>query len=277
MSGIELRPFLKWAGGKRQLISQIKPYIPNEFNTYYEPFVGAGAILFDLAPNKAIVNDKNGELVNVYREIKNNLEELIRNLEIHLDKHSEEYYYEIRAKDRIESYNLWTDAQKAARFIYLNRTCYNGLYRVNSKGFFNVPFGKYKNPKIVDVELLSEVSRYLNENHIFILNGDFETALTSAKINDFVYIDPPYDPVSTTAAFTSYSNDGFNKEDQIRLKELFDNLNARGCKVLLSNSNTEFINDLYKDYKIELVTAARNINSVASKRGKVYEVLVMNY
>lgn len=277
MSGIELKPFLKWAGGKRQLISQINPYIPNDFNTYYEPFVGAGAILFDLAPDKAIVNDKNEELVNVYREIKNNLEELIRNLEIHLEKHSEEYYYEIRAKDRVESYNLWTDSQKAARFIYLNRTCYNGLYRVNSKGYFNVPFGKYKNPKILDVELLSAVSQYLNKNHIFILNGDFENALTSAKANDFIYIDPPYDPVSNTAAFTSYSNDGFNKMDQIRLKELFDDLNARGCKVLLSNSNTEFINDLYKDYKIELVTAARNINSIASKRGKVYEVLVMNY
>lgn len=277
MNDFNLKPFLKWAGGKRQLISQISPYIPKDFNTYYEPFVGAGAIIFDLMPDKAIINDKNDELINVYRVIKNHLDELISNLEIHLDNHSEDYYYEIRRKDRTESYVNWTNAQKAARFIYLNRTCYNGLYRVNSKGYFNVPYGKYKNPKILDEELLGKVSDYLNSNHIFILNGDFKDALTSAKINDFVYIDPPYDPISETAAFTNYSNDGFNKEDQKRLKELYDDLNRRGCKVMLSNSDTAFINELYADYKIEIVSAARNINSKASKRGKINEVLIMNY
>lgn len=270
-----VQPFLKWAGGKRQLLPEIRKYIPKRINTYYEPFIGAGAVLFDLQKKKAVINDVNSELVNTYNVIKNNIDELIEDLQKH--ENEQDYFYEIRDLDRKPEYNDLTEIERASRLIYLNKTCFNGLFRVNSQGQFNVPFGKYKNPNIVNEIVLRAVHQYLVNNEVEILNGDFAQAVTNAKKGDFVYFDPPYDPVSDTSSFTGYALNGFGKEEQERLRDLFVDLDKRGCKVLLSNSATDFIKDLYKDFHIEIVGASRSINSVSSKRGKIDEVLVMNY
>lgn len=274
-----IQPFLKWAGGKRQLLPEIRKYIPEEFDIYYEPFVGAGAVLFDLQPEKAVINDKNTELLNVYHVIKNEIDDLIKELKKHEDGNDSDYFYEVRAMDREPSYKDLSPAERAARIIYLNKTCFNGLFRVNSKGYFNVPFGKYKNPKILNEDVLRAVHSYLHSNDVQILEMDFTEAVADAKAGDFVYFDPPYDPLSETASFTSYSLDGFRKEDQLRLRDLCVELDQKGIKFLLSNSATDFIVDIYgeKGFLIEKVSASRNINSVASKRGKIDEVLVRNY
>ncbi len=270
-----VRPFLKWAGGKRQLIPEITAnYLPAKYDTYYEPFLGGGAILFELQPKKAVVNDSNSELINCYKVIRDSLDELMEDLKRH--KNNEDYYYNIRDWDRIKDYNNKTTIQRASRIIFLNKTCYNGLFRVNSQGQFNVPFGRYKKPNILDEAVLKAVSHYLNNNDIKILNGDFEDAVKDAKAGDFIYFDPPYHPISNTASFTGYDVNGFNKDEQIRLKKTVDDLEKRGCQVLLSNADADFILDLYKDYKIKKVYATRAINSNALKRGKVKEVLVMN-
>lgn len=270
------QPFLKWAGGKRQLLPEIRKYIPAKYGTYFEPFVGAGAVLFDLQPKKAIFNDINSELINTYGIIRDNLEELLEDLKKH--KNESEYFYSMRELDRDkERYNELSDVQRASRIIYLNKTCFNGLFRVNSSGQFNVPFGKYKNPKIVDEIVLRAVNHYLSKNNVTMLNGDFKEAVKSAKKGDFVYFDPPYDPVSDTASFTGYALGGFGKKEQEELKLTVDKLTKKGCKVLLSNSATDYIKELYKDYHIEIIPAKRAINSVASKRGEIDEVLVMNY
>lgn len=271
------RPFLKWAGGKRQLLPELKKHLPASFNTYYEPFVGAGALLFHLQPPKAVINDVNEQLINCYRAILSHLDELIADLKKHVN--SEAYYYQMRDLDRKSTFNQMSLVEKASRLIYLNKTCYNGLFRVNSQGQFNVPFGSYKNPKIVDVAVLTAVNAYLTNNAVTIFNMDFEKAVAGAQKGDFVYLDPPYDPVSDTSSFTGYSTGGFGKEEQKRLKLVFDDLTRRGCKVMLSNSATKFILDLYgeyRDYTI-FVAASRAINSVAAARGKIDEVLVMNY
>ncbi|QTL97531.1 Dam family site-specific DNA-(adenine-N6)-methyltransferase [Iocasia frigidifontis] len=272
-----VKPFVKWAGGKRQVIDEIKKYIPENISTYYEPFVGGGAVLFELQPNKAVINDVNVHLYNVYNVIKNNVDELIEDLKQH--KNEEDYYYKMRAKDRTDEFNGMTDVQKASRILYLNKTCYNGLFRVNSSGEFNVPFGRYKNPSIVNEPVLRAVSHYLNNNNIAILNVDFEEAIKGMRKQAFVYFDPPYHPLSDTSSFTGYTLDGFDEKDQIRLRKLCDKLNKRGCRFLLSNSSAKFIIDLYdhKDYKIDYVGANRSINSDASSRGEVKEVLVRNY
>ncbi|WP_445635096.1 Site-specific DNA-methyltransferase (adenine-specific) [Nostoc sp. DSM 114161] len=274
-----VKPFLKWAGGKRQIAPLIENNFPKNYNyqnyTYYEPFLGGGAVLFTLQPKKAVINDSNAELINCYQVVKDSVDELIENLKIH--ENNEEYYYAIRDWDREESFQYRTPVQRASRIIFLNKTCYNGLFRVNSQGQFNVPFGKYKNPNILDLAVLKAVSKYLNENQITILNLDFQDVLKKAKKGDFVYLDPPYDPVSDTASFTGYDVNGFNKDEQIRLKETFDNLDNRGCKLLLSNAYTNFIKDLYKDYIHIKISAIRAINSNAKKRGKVDEILVKNY
>ena len=276
-----LQPYLKWAGGKRQLLPEIGKHIPKSYNTYYEPFVGAGAVLFDLRPEKAVINDVNSELVNTYKVIKSidGVRALIELLKFHKENNSKEYFYKVRDEDRQEDYQDKSPVEKAARLIYLNKTCFNGLFRVNSQGQFNVPFGNYKNPNIVNEFVLKTVHNYLNSTEIEILNIDFKEALSTAKKGDFIYLDPPYDPVSDTSSFTGYSLDGFNKDDQIRLRDTFVELDKRGCKVLLSNSNTDFIRRIYGKYgyNIKVVSAERNINSIASKRGKIEEVLVMNY
>jgi DNA adenine methylase len=273
-----VKPFLKWAGGKRQLVPLIvENYIPKNYNyqTYYEPFLGGGALLFALQPKKAVINDSNTELINCYKIVRDSVDELIDDLKSH--ENNEEYYYAIRDWDREETFQDKTPVQRASRIIFLNKTCYNGLFRVNSQGQFNVPFGKYKNPNILDVAVLKAVSKYLNDNEIKILNLDFQDALKDAKRGDFVYLDPPYDPVSDTASFTVYDVNGFNKDEQIRLKDTFDDLDRRGCKVLLSNAYTNFITDLYEGYKYTKISAIRAINSNAKKRGKVDEILVKNY
>ncbi|MEM1167789.1 MAG: DNA adenine methylase [Cyanobacteria bacterium P01_H01_bin.35] len=276
-----VKPYLKWAGGKRQLLPELTKYI-NEKSlknfTYYEPFVGGGALLFELQPTKAIISDKNQELINCYEVVRDSLDDLIQELRKHQENNSADYFYQIRDLDRSpKKYKNLSKVKRAARIIYLNKTCYNGLFRVNSQRQFNVPFGRYKKPNILDEAVLKAVSKYLNESEVDILNVDFEEAVKDTKKDDFIYFDPPYDPVSDTASFTGYDVNGFNKDEQKRLKQVFDELTERGCLVILSNSETPFIRDLYKDYKIKTVRAARSINSKALKRGKVDEILVLNF
>src|SRR5690606_25485579 len=240
------------------------------YNDYYEPFIGGGAVLFELQPKKAIINDFNEELINVYQIIKENPEELILDLKTH--KNESDYFYHLRALDREESFESMSNVKKASRVIYLNKTCYNGLYRVNNSGEFNSPYGRYKNPNIVNETTIRAVSKYLNANNITILNGDFETALEGIKKGDFVYFDPPYHPISYSSNFTGYIQGGFDIYEQVRLRDLCDELNKKGVSFLLSNSATQFIEDLYKDYKISYVKANRSINSNAKKRGEIDEV-----
>ncbi|MCK4286714.1 MAG: DNA adenine methylase [Candidatus Lokiarchaeota archaeon] len=266
-------PFLKWAGGKRQLLSQIDLYIPKSFNKYIEPFVGGGALFFYLLPKNAILNDINQDLINTYRVIKENVSELITSLKKH--KNEEEYFYKIRSVDRnLDEFKTWSDVEKASRIIYLNRCCYNGLYRVNSKGYFNAPFGKYKNPKICNEENLKLVHKVLKD--VKLMNTSFELCLNYAKKDDFIYFDPPYVPISESANFTSYTKSSFKKEDQIKLFNVFKELDQKGCKLLLSNSYNEFILKLYKNYQINIVYAKRAINSNPDKRGEIKELLIIN-
>jgi len=269
-------PILKWVGGKRQLLQDISNHLPDQFSTYYEPFLGGGAVLFHLQPQKAVVNDVNEELINVYIVIRDHVHELIEDLKKH--KNQADYFYKIRELDRDkQKYQQLSNIEKASRMIYLNKTCYNGLFRVNQQGEFNAPFGRYMNPNIVNEETLIAVSNYFNKTNITFKCGDFEDAVKYIRKDSFVYFDPPYDPVSDSANFTGYNKGGFDRQEQIRLKKLCDKLNGRGIKFLLSNSATEFILDLYQDYDITLVQASRPINSRADRRGKVDEVLVKNY
>lgn len=268
-------PFLKWVGGKRQLMPAIKELIPKNYTNYYEPFIGGGAVLFDLQPKNAVINDFNEELINVYQTIKENPEELISDLKTH--KNESDYFYDLRALDREDNFENLSNIKKASRVIYLNKTCYNGLYRVNNSGEFNSPFGRYKNPNIVNETTIRAVSKYLNTNKITILNGDFEDALKGIKKGSFVYFDPPYHPVSASSNFTGYVQGGFDMYEQVRLRDLCNKLNEKGINFLLSNSATQFIEDLYKDYKISYVKANRSINSNAKKRGEIDEVLIRNY
>ena len=218
--------------------------------------------------------------MNCYQVVRDSLEQLIDQLRKYQENNSPDYYYKIRHLDRdAKEYAKLLPVERAARIIYLNKTCYNGLFRVNSKRQFNVPFGKYKNPNILDENVLKAVNKYLKQKKIILLNRDFAEAVKKAKKGDFIYFDPPYDPVSDTASFTGYYVNGFNKEEQKRLKTVFDDLNHRGCFVMLSNSNTDFIRELYQEdwCYIKIVKATRNINSNALKRGKVDEVLILNY
>jgi len=268
-------PFLKWIGGKRQLLPAITGLFPKSYSNYYEPFIGGGAVFFNMQPKKATINDYNEELINVYKTIKEHPEELILDLKTH--KNESDYFYKLRALDRQAAYIGLSEVQKASRVIYLNKTCFNGLYRVNSSGEFNSPFGKYKNPNIVNEITIRAVSKYLNKNNITILNGDFEEAVKGIRKGAFVYFDPPYDPVSASSNFTGYVKGGFDRNEQVRLRDLCDKLDKRGVKFLLSNSATAFIEDLYKNYDINYVKANRSVNSVGSKRGEVDEVLIRNY
>ncbi|MFK8181778.1 MAG: DNA adenine methylase [Phormidesmis sp.] len=270
-----VRPFLKWAGGKRQLLPELLEHMPNKYNNYYEPFIGGGALLFALQPRKAVISDSNQELISCYTVVRDSLDELIEDLRRH---HNEEkYFYQVREWDRKDTFKSKTLVQKASRIIFLNKTCYNGLFRVNSQGQFNAPFGRYKKPNILDEAVLKAVSAYLNEAKVEILNQDFSTTVSKSRKNDFIYFDPPYDPVSDTASFTGYDINGFNKDEQKRLRDTFARLSEKGCKVMLSNAYTEFIRDLYKDYTCIRVQATRAINSKASRRGKIDEILVKNY
>lgn len=272
-----IAPFLKWVGGKRQIMPAIVDHLPKNISKlfYIEPFVGGGAVLFHLQPKKSIINDFNSELINVYEVIKNDLDKLINDLKKH--KNESDYFYQIRGIDRTENFKTLTKVERASRIIYLNKTCFNGLYRVNNAGEFNAPFGRYKNPNIVNEPTLKAVNRYFNSNDIRFLTGDFAETLKYANENSFVYLDPPYHPISENSNFTGYIQGGWESQDQIRLRESCDELNSKGIKFLLSNSSSPFIIDQYKDYRISIVKANRAINSNGADRGGVDEVLVRNY
>ena len=275
---IKGKPFVKWAGGKRQIIDKLKKFIPDEFNIYYEPFIGGGALLFELSPKSAVINDSNEELMNVYKCLcdEEKFKKMCSLLNHYEKEHNEEFFYEIRNKDRNKaSYNRLSDYTKAARTIYLNKACFNGLYRVNSRNEFNVPFGKKEKINTYEGGNLITISNYLTMNDIRIENVDFEESVKSAGKGDFVYFDPPYDSETTT--FNSYTETGFGKEEQRRLAMVFKELDKRGVYVMLSNHNTSLVNELYRDYNIHIIKAKRNINSNGKKRGKVEEVIITNY
>jgi DNA adenine methylase len=275
-----LRPFLKWAGGKRQLLPVLRQYIPKNFSsTYFEPFVGAGAFLFELQPKKAVINDANKELINCYQTIKDNPDGLLELTKEYQKNISRDRYYELRELDRKADFEELSNIQRAARIIYLNKTCFNGLFRVNSQGQFNVPYGDHKNPIVADEVVIRAISKYLNENKIEITNQDFEKSVSKAKKGDFIYFDPPYDPISNSSSFTGYDLSGFGRNEQQRLQKISKNLIDKGCKVLLSNSATDFIKELYSNeeyYSWVEVEATRNINSVGTSRGKINEVLIFS-
>ena len=271
-----MKPFVKWAGGKRQLLPQIRKYLPADISRrlYFEPFTGAGALLFDLRPERAVINDSNAELMLAFRVIRDDVKGLIEALNIHMARYSAEYFYEIRALNP----GLLSNTGRAARFIFLNKTCYNGLYRVNSKGVFNVPVGRHKTLNICEEPLLLEISGYLNSNDIKILNADFAEAVSGAGENSFVYFDPPYHCPRKTG-FCAYQAGGFGENDQLRLRDLFISLTNKNVPCLLSNADTPFIREIYNDPRLDVinVTARRFINSDQNGRGKVSEVLVANY
>ena len=280
------RPFLKWAGGKTRLIGQYQPYFPEKFKNYYEPFVGGGAVFFYLAQQhpslQVVLTDVNPELINAYCCVRDRVEELIELLLEHACEHTKDnldYYYSVRSR----SYN--TDTEKAARLIYLNKTCYNGLYRENSKGQFNVPMGRYKNPNICHTDLLRSVSSLLAPAQIEVRK--FERILDFATSSeDFVYFDPPYYPISATSNFTAYSRDNFKESEQLKLRDVFAELAERGVKVMLSNSNCDFIKEIYSDPeafkrerrpKLIEISASRGINSKSCQRGQVKELLICSF
>ena len=269
----ETYPIVKWVGGKRQLMFELLKNMPKNYNRYFEPFIGGGALFFELQPNNAYISDTNEELINLYQVVRDNINELIKDLKKH--KITKEYFMEIRNIDRTQEYQNWSDIQKASRFIYLNRTCFNGMYRVNSKGEFNVPFGNYKNPRIVDENNLLNCSELLKNTEIEC--ADFSQILSKVKKGDFVYFDPPYVPLNETSSFTSYTKDGFDLDMQFKLRDVCDELDNKGVKFLLSNSDTKLVNELYENYNIKKVFATRAINANPDGRGKITEVLVRNY
>lgn len=274
-----IQPFLKWAGGKRQLIPQMEKYLKKiKYTSYYEPFIGGGSILFYLQPTKAIVNDYNKDLIECYKCIKENYDELIEKLEEYESKNNEEDFYKIREFDRKEEYKSWTSVERSARLIYLNRTCYNGLFRLNSSGQFNTPFGKYKNPNICNKPILKALHEYFINNEIEFRHGDFEKCCEDVPKGSLVYFDPPYDQFDNQVNFVGYTENGFSRKDQERLKKLCDKLIDNGCTVIISNSATPFVKELYGDkskYTIHILMAKRNINSNAKKRGEIQEVLIV--
>jgi DNA adenine methylase len=274
-------PFIKWAGGKGQLLSQYEPWFPATFRRYIEPFVGGGAVFFHLynqgqfAGRPVFLIDHLAELITCYQIIQGEVEGLIAALRRHEPhKHNADYFYEVRNWDRQPDYAQRRDVERAARFILLNRTCYNGLYRVNRRGQFNVPFGRYRNPTICDADNLRAVSQALQG--VTLLVGDFSQCLNLAGPGDLIYLDPPYHPLSETAKFTSYTRDNFDLEDQRRLAECFRELDGRGCHVMLSNSCTDLIQELYVEYAQIRVQATRAISSKGDGRGAIPELLVTN-
>ena len=274
--GVEFRPFLKWAGGKRALSAFIMPFVPVKFKAYFEPFLGGGALFFTLyqkgfLKDNVILNDKNKELINTYKILQNHLSELLKILENFQRNHNKEHFYTIRNLDRNKEFVNEDSTFRAARFIYLNKTCFNGLCRYNAKGEFNTPLGSYKNPKIYEKELLLNASLALQNTQI--CDNDFERICGWAKKNDFIYFDPPYYPLNKTSSFVSYT-DVFLEQEQIRLAKLFKELDSKGVKVLQSNSNTPFIRELYKGFEIIELKAKRAINCKGERRGEITELLI---
>jgi DNA adenine methylase len=263
------RPFLKWAGGKRQLLTELLHHTPRNLRRYHEPFLGGGALFFALKPARAVLSDVNLRLIRTYRGVKSDVEGVIELLEGYRERHSSEFFYELREVD----IDRGSDAEVAAWFIYLNKTGFNGLYRVNRDNRFNVPFGRYARPAICDSVTLRACARALKGAEI--LHIDFEQAVERAERGDFVYFDPPYAPLSATASFTSYTSGGFDAAAQERLRDTARKLKRRGVRVLLSNSDMPLVRELYKSgFKVEEVSALRPVNSKASKRGAVTELLI---
>lgn len=275
MGQFHLKPIVKWAGGKFKLINQLLPYLPAEFKNYHEPFFGSGAVFFSLfhellsRQTQAFISDLNNELINLYEVVRDDVEGLIEASRVHI--YEKEYYYYIRSLDP----NNLSKTKRASRMLYLNKTCFNGLWRVNRKGQFNVSFGNYVNPKIVDEPALINASTAFRYAKVF--SGDFEVVLDNAKEGDFVYLDPPYVPLSSSANFTGYTPDMFTQEDHVRLKKVFRELHKRGCFVVLSNSNTDMVKELYEGYNIKVIKAARAINSNTQRRGAIKELLILSY
>lgn len=274
-----MSPVVKWAGGKRQILEKLKANLPEKFNNYFEPFIGGGALLFELAPKNATINDVNQELIAIYTCLKD--DELYRLMLEELDKHekyhSEEYYYQVRELDRDPRFELEPLWKRAARAIYLNKSCFNGLYRVNAKGYFNVPSAKKKHVVTYSKANMEEIHEYFKDDNVTILSGDFVEATRNAHEGDFVYFDPPYDSWEDKESFTAYSKFDFNKDDQRRLADCFKDLTNRGVKCMLSNHNTAYINELYNGFNIQIIKAKRMINANAAGRGAVEEVIITNY
>ena len=271
-----MQPFVKWAGGKRQLLSEIKQRMPKEFNRYFEPFVGGGALLFEIAPEKAKIGDINSNLINAYLTIRDNSEDLMNELDILEEEHEKKlksFYLETRDKYNQNILHNVNNIETAAQFIYLNKACFNGLYRVNSKGMFNVPFNNKLKVNTYSKENLDRISKYLQRTEI--VNQDFEKTCEEAEKGDFVFFDSPYDLLNDNS-FEAYDKSGFSRENHIRLANLYKRLSDKGCYCMLTNHNTKLINELYKDYNIDVVSVKRLINSDASKRvGE--EVIITNY
>jgi len=268
-------PFVKWAGGKRQLVPALKALLPAKIQAYCEPFVGGGALLFALQPRIACINDINGDLISVYQIIRDDVQTLIDILQTH--QNTAQYFYTLRDMDRHrQQYAALPAPEKAARLIYLNKTCYNGLFRVNNAGEFNTPFGYYKKPNIVNAPTLRAVSDYLKNSQVDFFRVDYTQVLKKIDKKYFVYLDPPYDPVCGTASFTGYAKGGFDRAAQEKLRQQCDALHARGIRFMLSNSDTPFIRQQYAHYRIQTVQARRHINANAQGRGDVSEVVIRN-
>lgn len=274
----KVTPCVKWAGGKRQILNNLLEFMPKKFKCYYEPFIGGGALLFEITPKKFKINDSNKELICIYKCLRNNklFKKFYECCKTHEKNHSEEYFYKIREMDRKKSYNKLPTYIKAARCVYLNKACFNGLYRVNKKGYFNVPSGKYQKIKCFDDINIKKLNKYFNKYKPVILNKDFEYAIKSAKAGDFIYFDPPYDVVGDQS-FTSYTIEGFNRKEQLRLRDVVTDLTKKGVLIMISNANTEFIRDIYKDFNIHIINAKRVINSKSDRRGDIEEVIITNY
>lgn len=274
-----MHPFVKWAGGKTQLLDKLHALMPKAYKRYFEPFVGGGALLFNLEPKDFVINDFNSELIQAYSCFKNeeDFQNLIKSLNYHQEHHSEEYYYQVRDMDRNPNFLSLPIYERAARMIYLNKACFNGLYRVNGKGFFNVPSGRKKKVVCYENDNLNKIFNYFSGNKSKIINGDFKDVVKEVKSGDFVYFDPPYDTWADKDSFTSYVKNPFGKEEQKQLASVYKELSNKGAYLMLSNHNTVLINELYKDFNIHVVQARRMINSKATGRGDVEEVIITNY
>ena len=276
----EYQPFIKWVGGKRGLLKQILGEFPREFNNYYEPFLGGGAVFFELysqgllKDKRVFLSDINEELINSYKVVKNSPKDLIINLELFKERHNKEFYYQIREMDREENFRELTDIERATRFIYLNKSCFNGLYRVNKKGYFNTPIGSYKNPNIADRDTILKASEALQ--NVELSTKSFNQIINCVTKGDLVYFDPPYYPLTTTSSFTSYNKNIFLDNEQKDLFNTFKILDSKECYIFHSNSNTDFIKNLYKEYDIITIQANRFINSKGSGRGKINEIFIRN-
>ncbi|MBU1093344.1 MAG: DNA adenine methylase [Firmicutes bacterium] len=274
----KIQPFIKWVGGKRQLLEDIKERMPSSFNSYFEPFVGGGALFLDLQNSITTISDYSKELIDAYITIRDFPFELMKELDNHEKEHAKspsEYFYSIRELDRKDNWKDTSILSKTARFIYLNKACFNGMYRVNKKGYYNVPFGKKNIVSTYNEDNITSLSEYLKKGAVKILNCDFEETVANAKKGDFIFFDPPYDLINKDT-FDSYTKDGFGVEGQKRLSEVAHELDIKGCYVMITNHNTPLINELYSDFNIDVVSVKRMINSDASKRNGI-ETIIYNY